>query len=406
MTVSRNKRIVMLTSQHSVFDGRVFHLEAKSLVEAGYDVTIVTPERGGEPSEKDGVKFVTFKKAESGIKRKWSTLKYLSYYAMKLPADYLHVHEVDAPLMAATWAKKKLAKRGKSVKVIFDSHEVWPFFYALKTRIRFLRFLIRHCVMAYESWMLKHGGVDAVIANHAIEESYYLFLHPWLPVRQVLSGPPLEDWGPPPERSGEINLIGHDGFFSLQRGMSTMLGAFELIARDYPNLKFVAAGDFQVDDDRNYFNSWVKRTGLGDRVEFAGWVGREDILGYLDRMDIGLVANRPDTHSIRCWPANKMMYYLGRGLPVVSTPNPLYYRFISKVGCGSTARNFSAKAMAESLRKLLDNPEETRLMGKRGYEVAMRDFRWESAREELLGLYNDLEEGNLLPHDLHNEEYR
>ncbi len=90
----------------------------------------------------------------------------------------------------------------------------------------------------------------------------------------------------------------------------------------------------------------------------------------------------------------------------VSTPNPLYYRFINKTGCGVTAESFSAKAMATALRKLLDQPEETRLMGKRGYKVALRDFRWESARDELLGLYNDLEAGNFLPRKLHGEEYR
>ncbi len=381
----------MLTSRHPAYDGRIFHLEAAALRDAGYNVTIVAPRQKDEPVETvtDGIRVVVYDKPASGIKRKLASFTELYKAAMRFEADVIHVHEVDAPLMAAAIAKRKLAKNGRKAKLVFDSHEVWPFFYAVKSRRSILQHLFKHATIFAEDILLS-TAVDGVIAAHVLEEHYYLFLNPWLPVKQVYNSPPISSWPVPRERKGPIKIIGHDGYFTKHRGMEAMLGAFEQIAPDFTEVKLLAAGAFMTDDDEQYYKEWEARTGLGDRVEVAGWVDRKDIISYLDRMDIGIVANRPDIHSVRCWPANKMMFYLGRGLPVLSTPSPLYKRYIQKVGCGVSARGFSASAMAKAMRWMLTHPEETRKMGKRGYTNAVHDFDDKQAVRNLLDFYREI----------------
>ncbi|MDP8207720.1 MAG: glycosyltransferase family 4 protein [Candidatus Electryonea clarkiae] len=388
--MDHSKKILMLTSQHSPLDGRIFHLEAKTLRDAGHSVTIVAEKIENYPQYIDGVRIITYQKSGRGIFRKWNTLKALTSHAISIKADVLHVHEVDAPLLAAVWAKRSLSKRGRKIKIVFDSHEVWPFFFAGKTKNHFVRELIKHLVIFYENFMLSRY-IDGVITAHEIEENYYKFLDPWVPVRKVLGGPPVDSWDDPPVHTGPVTVIGYDGYFTFNRGMRTVLGAFEIVAAEFPDIRLLAAGDFKYPEDKDYFEAWCERTGLRDRVEFTGWIDRSDIVNYLDRMDIGIVPNNPDIHSIRCWPANKMMYYMARAVPVVSTPSPLYIDNIKKIGCGLVAASFGHESVADSLRKLIENPDESRKMGIRGYKIAKQEYNWAKARKELLSFYDELD---------------
>ncbi len=385
----KGQRILMLTSHHDAQDGRIYHLEAKTLQKAGFSVAIVAPGHTPLSWENNGVRFYTFTKKPSGFQRKWSTLSALIDYAEKIPADFLHVHEVDAPLMAAAWVKFRCRRKRSQPKIIFDSHEVWQYFYAAKVRNPWLRASIKHGVVAYEEWMISRF-VDGIITAHELEEHYYRLLNPWIPVRKVLGAPPLDLWGKPPERSGPIRVIGHDGYFSLRRGMATILAAFETVAFDYSNVSLLAAGDFHFPEDREYFQRWENRTGLTNRVVCTGWVDRSEIQHHLDKMDIGLIANKPDIHSIRCFPANKLMYYLGRALPVISTPAPLYKRFIEAERCGLVMTDFSPQSLERRLRWMIEHPTPTREMGWRGYQIAQREFHPNQAKEQLLLLYKSL----------------
>ena len=387
------KKITILCARHSAFDGRVFQLEARELARVGHKVTLIAPRLNNEPPRQvvDGVRIITYEKAKSLLVRKYHTIATLVRLAMHYRGDVFHVHEMDSSLMAAVITKKKLQKKGIPVKLIFDSHEVWPYFYATFRKNPFLRRIIVHLVTEFENWVVRKH-VDAVIAAHELETNYYLWQHPWTPAFCVVGAPPLDQWPEPKARSGPIRTLGHDGFFSLQRGMDVMLGAFEILANEYPDLTFLAAGDFMSDTDRDWYEEWTARTGLGDRVTTTGWVDRRDILDYLEQMDIGLVANRQDIHSVRCWPANKMMYYMGRGLPVVSTPAPLYKRYIDANKCGQTANQFSSSAMANALRTMLDNPDQTREMGRNGYRAVLRDFHPAQALKNLHAAYTSLTE--------------
>ncbi len=391
MVNSKSKKVLILAARDPAFDGRLFHLEAKALAKAGYDVTLGVYRSKNEAAEfeVDGIKIITFKKINIPILRKFHTLYSLMKIAMKTPADIIQVMEADAPLFAGAWAKKRLAKAGKSVKLVFESPEVWSFFYSAKMKSHFLRRIMTHAVVEYEHHMVRKH-VDGITTAHVLEENYYLWQNPWTPVRCVIGGPPMEEWSPPKKRRGKINIIGHDGYFTLNRGMDIMLGAFEILAKEFPKLKFLSAGVFMYPEDENWFDKWCERTGLRDRVEYAGWVNRDNILEYLDRMDIGLIANRPDLHSVRCWPANKVMFYMARELPIVSTPTPLYRKNIEKIGCGAVGINFSAEAMADVLRPMIQDSDATRKMGKLGYETAYNEYRSELGEEQLLKLYEDI----------------
>jgi len=384
-------RVLMLTARHNPFDGRIFHFEAKTLVEAGFEVTIVAPRAGGEPVERDGVRFLPFEKAPKGVARKLSTLKALAQAATRLAPDVLHVHEVDAPLLAGWWAKRRLARKGRRARLVYDCHEPWPFFYARNFGERgLLHHGVKHAVIAYESWMLRHG-VDGVLTAHDLEADYLRFLEPRIPVRTSLNTPPLDAWpDTPPVREGPIEVIGHEGYMTEKHGLKTLLGAFERLAREHPRLRLLIAGKLQYPSDEEYFRSWLLRTNLQDRVEYPGWVQRDDLWRYLDRMDIGIHATGMDANAVRVWPANKIMAYLSRGLPIVSTPHPMNRAMFARYGCGVVADGGGPEALGDAIGSLIDSPERARKMGAAGWKLAKDRFDPAQSRRELLALYEEL----------------
>lgn len=397
MKTRRSLHILMLCARHNAFDGRVFYLEARALRDAGHQVTIIAPKKADEPDDftHEGIRVVTFRKLRSRLPRKLHTLYQLCRLAVSLPADVFHAHEVDAALLAGAYAKRRLARAGHAVRLVFDVHEVWPYFYAAWTECALFQRAIVHGVIEYENWMLRRH-VDAVITAHELEKHVYLWHNPWLSVRHVLTAPEFDD-PPPPERSGPIRVIGHEGFFTLNRGMDVLLNAFEWLARENRDLTLLTAGDFLLDSDRHWFDAWARRTGLRDRVHLSGWVNRPELTGYLDRMDIGVAGVRADDHSARIWPANKLMNYASRAVPAVASAAMPYVRQrVEEPGIGVVSE-FSASDLYETLRSLIADPESTRAMGRRAQEFARREWNWERAHEQLLRLYDDLAVPTLRP---------
>jgi len=62
-----NKKICILTSVHLPFDARIFHKEAKTLVKAGYDVTLIAQHNKKEIV--DGIKIIPLPRAKNRFDR-------------------------------------------------------------------------------------------------------------------------------------------------------------------------------------------------------------------------------------------------------------------------------------------------------------------------------------------------
>jgi glycosyltransferase involved in cell wall biosynthesis len=392
----RALRIVKLCAQHNPLDGRVFHLEAKALRDAGHQVTIIAPNPGDMPEqyEVEGIRIRTYQKRWTGIPRKAWTLYTLCKLATEEKADVYHAHEVDAALFAGAVAKKRNLRAGRNCKLVFDAHEVWSYFYAASTNLSFLRRLAVHGILEYEHWMLTRH-VDLVIAAHVMETNYYHWQNPFISSRHVLSA--MEVPENPPARDGDIRVIGHEGFFTLNRGMDVILEAFELLSKEFPEITLQTAGDFWGEKDRSWFNQWAKRTGLGNRVVLSGWVNRPDLPGFLEKMDIGVAVQREDEHTSRTWPLNKLQNYASHAIPFVMCASmPYAKQKVEERNMGHVVP-FDSQKLYFALRTMIENPAQTRLMGHNAWDHARVNWNWERYRKELLNGYEDLMEPTYRP---------
>ena len=85
-------KICILTSVHHPFDTRIFHKEAKSLVKAGYDVTLVAQHDKDETV--DGIRIVSLPKPKNRLERMTITVCLAYRKALKIDADIYHFHDI------------------------------------------------------------------------------------------------------------------------------------------------------------------------------------------------------------------------------------------------------------------------------------------------------------------------
>src|SRR6187402_364751 len=116
--MSTKRNIVMLANGHSPFDTRIFVKEAKSLVKAGYDVSIILPHSKDE--EKDGVKIIATTPNKSGFYKLFITPANIFFKAMRQDRrSVFHIHDSD---ILHVGLHLKLFGR----KVVYDAHEDTP----------------------------------------------------------------------------------------------------------------------------------------------------------------------------------------------------------------------------------------------------------------------------------------
>ena len=84
-------KVCHLTSVHPANDNRIFYKECCSLVNAGFDVTLIAP--AAEDSIKNGVNIVAVKPGTSRIKRMLSTTKEVYQKALEVNATVYHFHD-------------------------------------------------------------------------------------------------------------------------------------------------------------------------------------------------------------------------------------------------------------------------------------------------------------------------
>ena len=111
MNNDQQKKVCILTSVHSVSDTRIFHKQAKTLLQAGYDVTLIVQHDREEMVA--GVKILPLEKPSNRLSRMLGTSWQVWRKAVKQKADIYHFHDPELIPVGLL-----LKSQGK--KVIYD----------------------------------------------------------------------------------------------------------------------------------------------------------------------------------------------------------------------------------------------------------------------------------------------
>ena len=362
--------VCILTTVHSTFDTRIFHKEAKTLVSAGYEVTLIVQHERNEAVE--GIQVLALPKSRSRFHRMFGTTWKAFRLALAQSADVYHIHD---PELLPVAALLKIVTRGK---IIYDVHEDVP---RQILRKHWIPKVLRHPVSIGFSLAERAFArlLDQVIP--ATQMVAHHFRHPRIEV--IHNYPDLEMFRelPPSPKEREANRLVYIGGISRARGIVEMTKALDpvLCPRD---VGLTLIGGFVLPE----LEQEVSELPGFRRVDYLGSLPWHDAWSLARGATAGLVLLHPGPNHTDNLPT-KLFEYMAAELPVIASDFPLWREIVEGSQCGVTVDPLDPKAIAAAIEYLVANPEEAKQMGRNGRLAVEQVYNWRREAERMVSLY-------------------
>lgn len=369
-------RIVHATSGHPADDDRIFYKEARSLVRAGADVTLLCSDVTQSPPNLYGVRYQTYPGGGT-MRRRLVTRRPLEEALAEGRYDFIHCHEPDGLLAALR------VKRMTGVKVIFDSHEMWGATLAQRFPPWCWGMISRSYQLLEPRWIAQCDW--AIGASWAISDYLASILGPErvttilnVPVTDVFAPPVAKPWDDP------ITFC-HDGHLGFDRGLKTMAEAIRQVSERHP-VRFKIVGDV-FGAERDWLIAFIEQHRLQDVITRTGWLPYEEVGAALAPCHIGLIALLQLPNNV-VTSSNKVFNYMLYGMPFIGPSFRLAkQKLVAEEQCGLLADSADPTSYAVAMRLLIENKSETQAMAERALNASRSKYRWEHMEPLLVNLY-------------------
>ena len=260
-----------------------------------------------------------------------------------------------------------LMYRGEA-KVLYDAHEYAP-------RQLESWFLWRFFMQEYKTNLCRTRipQVDAMTTvGPAIAEEFACSFG--VDPAVVLNAPHYHK-SPYTPRSGDtIRMVHHGGALRLRK-LEVMIDAMAGLD-DRFRLDFML-----ISNSSGYLPELKKRASSDPRIRFLSPVEPTKIVERLSGYDVGLHSLPPYSFNARYALPNKFFDFIQARLCVAIGPSPEMMRIVEQHGCGVVAKDFTAQALADTLRTLDRQKVEA---CRRASDVAAAELCYERSAEVLL----------------------
>jgi glycosyltransferase involved in cell wall biosynthesis len=389
-------RVIIIVQNLPVpFDRRVW-LECRTLVAAGYDVTVVCP-RGKETVAYQVIDDVTIH-AYRPYAPGGSALGFVMEYAYSFLATARLVLKARRKgrfdVMQACnppdifWPLARFLRFRDGTRFVFDHHDLCPELYESRftegssLAHKGLLFLERQTFRAADRVTSTNESYAAIAVRRGDKPGDH--------VTVVRTGPDpqrLKAGDPDPAlRCGRAHLVAYIGVMGPQDGVDIALAAADRIVHELGRtdvaFTFMGGGDCHAE-----LVAERDRLGLQDYVELPGRVSDEVMTAVLSTADLGVCPDpRNPLNDVSTM--NKTMEYMAFGLPVVSFD--LVETRVSAEGAALYVEPNRVDFFADAILELLDAPERRARMGRLGRRRVEETLAWEHQAPHYLGVFDEL----------------
>ncbi|MCB5188077.1 glycosyltransferase family 4 protein [Methylobacillus caricis] len=148
------------------------------------------------------------------------------------------------------------------------------------------------------------------------------------------------------------------------RQLDTIIEAFSLVLLKHSDAKLIMVGDGNKPEERFALEKLASKLNILHAIEFTGFVPIERAWGIAAAAEVCLSPFFP-TKTLASASPTKLVEYLALGRPVVCNNHPEQSDVITASGAGICV-DWSAKAFADAIVSMLDEPEKTEEMAAKG----------------------------------------
>lgn len=378
--MSRGRKVAILSVVHQALDNRVFYREARTLVDAGYDVTLIAVHDRDEI--KDGVRIRALPRvARSRRPLLWRALGRM---ALETGADVFHIHDPEL-LMVTPWLRRATGR-----PTIYDIHEANADFIAVKD---YMPALVRRPLAGVFRRLeprLARGESGLIFADDAIAADFAGFSGPKVTLFNF-PGSDLIDRGAAAlaGRAQRQPTMLYLGGLERNRGASVMIAAFAEVVARLPEARLLIVGHFMPPDLEDEIRADAEARGIAHAVTITGRVPFERIGAYLKSASAGWVTWQAVPKNQKNIPT-KLFEYMAFGLPVVSSDLPSTQLFVEPGVNGLLVEAADPSAHAAALLQLLSDPDSAEAMGRAGRQLVETRYRWDAMATKLLAFYDEI----------------
>lgn len=338
-------RVLVCTVVHHPADARIYYREIRALLDAGHDVTYIAPFDSSFTAS--GVTAVPIPRA-AGRRRLTALRAARSALRREAPsADIVLIHDPELLLV--------LPPRRNRPPVVWDVHEDTAAALTTKAWLpSFLRPTAAGGVISAER--LAERRLHLILAETGYQ-SRFRRQHPVVP--NVTYVPPSLA---PVAQPLRVVYVGH---LSPDRGVPEMISLGALLRPRGIEVHLTGPADAQA------------RAAIeaADSVVWHGFVPNDEAMLLVDGALAGLSLLRDEANFRHSMPT-KVVEYMARGVPVITTPLPLAVGLVESADCGFVVPFEDPEAARDAVLRLASDPDLRVKMGTRGHEAAERTHDW------------------------------
>jgi glycosyltransferase involved in cell wall biosynthesis len=387
------RRVLILDENFSVPSDRRVWQEARTLTRSGVHVTVVSPtgmDRDHLPYERLGgvdIHRFTPRPAEGGLAgyaREYGTaLAAMRRLTRRLSAEsnFDVVHACNPPDLLLLSA---LSARRAGAAFVFDHHDLVPELFRSRFGGGASTLLYAGTRVAEQ---VAFRLADVVIATNESYRRIAVTRGRKSPsdVYVVRNGPELANLPEPRHdsswRGDRPYLIAYAGIMGPQDGVDHALRALQRLAEIRTDWRAVLAGEGDVLPE---MRELARTLGLGESVQFPGWLDTQRLSSLLASADVCLAPDPSNPLNDRSTMV-KVMDYMAHARPIATYDLPETRH--SAGDAAAYAEPNDPDDLARIVDELLSDAERRETLGARGRARVETELAWEHSEPELLAAY-------------------
>ena len=376
-------KVVMAVISDMTHDARVYR-EARTLVEAGWDVTVLSTAKAARQYTQDGIRIVALPLDVAGRSGLGAFYLNLLRELLARPADVYHAHNVHT-LPVCWWAARR-----RRARLVYDSHEL---FTALQLAEPSRRERIKQFIERKAEWLWVRAADAVVTVSNAYADILVRLYGIERPVvlQNVSPLQPLErGTGVIRRRLGlrpdQVVVLYQGGYYLVTRALDKLILAFHHLPARYV-LVYIG---FSVRGEEESLQELVQREGLAERVHFLPPVPHQELVAYTMDADVGVIPFIDNCDAMHWCTPNKVYEYLMAGLATVCTDLPELRRVVEGHRVGVLMDPLDPRSTAAAIRSVADDPQALAAMQARARAAAEAEYNGGGEQGKLVGLYAGL----------------